>query len=68
MMQTSEDCGHGKVESRKCSIISDLGFIDGVQNWKDLQIVVRIESKIYYKKTGKEITNVRYYISSLPNA
>ena len=31
-----------------------------------IQIVVRIESKIYCKKTKAEAPNARYYISSLP--
>ena len=65
-IETTEDCGHCRVESRKCSIINDLEFIDELVNWKDLQIVVKIESKIYFKKTAEQTTNARYYISSLP--
>jgi predicted transposase YbfD/YdcC len=65
-IDTTEECGHGRVEVRKCSVISDLEFIDDVHKWKDLQILVKIESKIYIKKTGIETTNARYYISSLP--
>lgn len=65
-VDTTEDCGHGRVEVRKCSIINDLEFIDDVQKWKDSQIIVKIESKIYFKKTAIETTNTRYYISSLP--
>ena len=49
-IDTTEDCGHGRVEVRKCCIISDLEFIDDVDKWKDLQIVVKNESKIYLKK------------------
>ncbi len=63
---TTEDCGHGRVEVRKCIVISDLEFIDEATKWKDLQIVVKIESKIYCKKTKIETKNSRYYISSLP--
>lgn len=65
-IDTNEDCGHGRVEVRKCSVISDLEFIDDAHKWKDLKTIVKIESKIYFKKTEKETTNARYYISSLP--
>lgn len=48
-----ESCGHGRVEVRKCSVISDLEFIDNAHKWKDLKTIVKIESKIYFKKTKK---------------
>jgi predicted transposase YbfD/YdcC len=56
---------NGRVEVLKCSVIRDLEFIDKAAKWKDLQIVVKIASKIYCKKTKIETTNSRYYISSL---
>lgn len=62
----TEDCGHGRVEVRKCSVVSDLEFIENAHKWKDLKTIVRIESKTYFKKTAKEILGTRYYISSLP--
>jgi predicted transposase YbfD/YdcC len=65
-IDTTEDCGHGRVEVRKCSVISDLEFIDQAHKWTDLKTIVKIESIIYFKKTEKETTNARYYISSLP--
>lgn len=63
---TQEDCGHGRVELRKCSIISDLEFIDDQGKWKDLQTIIKIESSVYFKSTKKETISQRYYISSLP--
>ena len=63
----TEDCGHGRVEVRKCSVINCLEFIDASDKWKDLQAIVKIESKTYFKKTAKETTSVRYYITSLPD-
>lgn len=60
------DCGHGRVEVRKCSVITDLEFLDDAHKWKDLQSIVKIESAVHFKKTKKETTNTRYYISSLP--
>ncbi len=53
-IDTTEDCGHGRVKVRKCSVISDLEFIDNAHKWKDLAVIVKIESKTYFKKTEKE--------------
>ena len=62
----NEDCGHGRVEVRKCSVITDLEFIDNAHKWTDLQTIIRIETEIYNKKTKKTTNNTRYYISFLP--
>ena len=60
------DCGHGRVEVRKCSVITDLEFVDDVHKWKDLQTIIKIESAVHFKKTKIDTTNTRFYISSLP--
>jgi len=39
------DCGHGRVEQRKCSVIADLSLIDKSTEWASLQGLVRIESR-----------------------
>jgi predicted transposase YbfD/YdcC len=59
------DCGHGRVEQRKCSVISDLSLIEKAAEWASLQGLVRIESERYHKATGKTETEIRYYITSL---
>jgi hypothetical protein len=38
------DCGHGRVEQRKCSVIADLSLIEKAAEWASLQGLVRIES------------------------
>jgi hypothetical protein len=43
------DCGHGRVEQRKCSVIADLSLIEKAVEWPSLQGLVRIESERYYK-------------------
>lgn len=60
------DCGHGRVEVRKCSVINDLEFVEDVDKWKDLQTIIKIESSTHFKKTKIDTTSTRYYISSLP--
>jgi len=59
------DCGHGRVEQRKCSVIADLSLIEKSAQWASLQGLVRIESERYHKPTGKIEREIRYYITSL---
>jgi predicted transposase YbfD/YdcC len=61
------DCGHGRVEVRKCSVITDLEFVDDVYKWKDLQTIIKIESAVHFKKTKIDTTSKRFYITSLPS-
>ena len=61
---TTEEIGHGRIETRKCSIITNLEDIEQKNNWKKLSTIIKIESEICNKKTG-EISNAeRFYISS----
>ena len=59
------DCGHGRVEQRKCSVIADLSLIEKASEWASLQGLVRIESERYHKATGKTEREIHYYITSL---
>lgn len=59
------DCDHGRVETRKCSVICDLDMIEKKEAWKDLKSIIRIESTRFIKATGKQEQQIRYYISSL---
>jgi predicted transposase YbfD/YdcC len=59
------DAGHGRIEERKCSVITDLDFIFDREAWEKLQAIVRIESKRIIKKTGEIQEETRYYITSL---
>jgi predicted transposase YbfD/YdcC len=59
------DCGHGRVEQRRCSVIADLSLIEKATEWASLQGLVRIESERYHKVSGKMEREIRYYITSL---
>jgi predicted transposase YbfD/YdcC len=59
------DCGHGRVERRRCSVIADLSLLEKAPEWASLQGLVRIESERYHKATGKTEREIRYYITSL---
>ena len=61
---TQVDAGHGRVETRKCDIISDLNFMDDKQEWPGLNTIVRVQSERCDKQTSKSSIHLRYYISS----
>ena len=60
-----DDMGHGRIEQRTCSVITDLRFLDGRERWEGLRTIVRIESRRTDKRTGATSRETRYYISSL---
>lgn len=58
--QTEKD--HGRIETRKCTVITDLRFIDDTSKWPALSNLIRIESeRIIGEQTSRE---TRYYISN----
>ena len=60
--------GHGRIEKRICEAIATGPIVlEGIENWKDLQTLVRIQSERTIKKTGEKSTEYRYYITSLAN-
>jgi predicted transposase YbfD/YdcC len=57
--------GHGRTEARRCWATSDLDWLEGREEWKDLKSVVLIESERFI---GESLSvETRYYLSSLPN-
>lgn len=65
--RTSQTCGHGRVETRRCEVIllqpHDPCWGDVQQEWIKLNSLVRVERT---RQTSKGTTSeVRYYISSL---
>lgn len=66
-INTDVDMGHGRIETRICSVISDFSFIENQNDkWKNLNQVVRIESIRKFKNSTKPTEKAtRYYISNL---
>ena len=61
-----ESLDHGRIETRKCSVITEFQFIEDNNKWKNLKTLVRIESIREFKNSNKSTEKaVRYYISSL---
>ena len=62
----SETLDHGRIETRKCSVINDFKFIQRINHWTKLNTVIKIESTREFKNSNKPTeTATRYYISSL---
>lgn len=59
------DTGHGRVETRKCTVYSDFSHLQQPQRWKHLQSIACIEATRYIKSSQTEQAEKRYYISSL---
>lgn len=68
-VDTDFDIGHGRIETRKCSVISKFSFIDNQSNkWTNLNQIIKIESIREFKNSDKPTERAtRYYISSLEN-
>lgn len=63
-VHTHTDYGHGRIETRKCSIYRELGNIENAQGWEKLKTIVSVQSERIMKATGKTEQQTRYYISS----
>jgi predicted transposase YbfD/YdcC len=59
------DCGHGRIETRRCSILPAKGFLmdDYIQQWKDVATLVKIDTYREIKGKGTITEKTRYYIS-----
>lgn len=63
---TSQTLDHGRIETRKCSVIEDFQFIPAESNWRNLTSIIKIESTREFKNSEKQTEKAtRYYISSL---
>ena len=62
---TTNDFGHGRIETRTCNVIDNLSLLLNRNDWKNIKSIVCITSARIDKKTKKESTEKRYYITSL---
>lgn len=58
------DAGHGRVETRVCTVITDLSMVSGAIKWEKIMGVVKVESTRYIKATNETQQETRYYITS----
>lgn len=65
-VDVSEELDHGRIETRKCSVINEFKFIENIEEWSGLKSIIKIESIREFKNSDKPTETVtRYYISSL---
>ncbi len=55
--------GHGRIETRKCEVITNLKYLDNRENWLSLNSIIKITATRQTAK--KQETQIRYYISSV---
>jgi len=61
------DAGHGRIETRKCTVTEDIGWLRNLHpDWAGLHTIVTVESTRTDKKYNTTSTETRHYISSLP--
>jgi len=67
--QVSEtlDKGHGRLETRRCTVVAAPAYLEELARWKDVRALVKIEAR---RELGAKVeTETRYAITSLtPNA
>jgi predicted transposase YbfD/YdcC len=42
------DCGHGRVEARRCAVVTGLSLLDNTQNWAGLRSIIRIQATLHH--------------------
>lgn len=70
-VETNEhiDFGHGRIETRKCSIINNLDQFENKDKWGNLNAIIKIDSiRVFKNSTKLQEKATRYYITSLANA
>jgi predicted transposase YbfD/YdcC len=59
----TEEKDHGRIETRKCSVLNDLKFVDEAEKWKKSKTVIKMErTRTINEHTTNETV---FYISSL---
>jgi predicted transposase YbfD/YdcC len=61
---TQVNTGHGRIEKRTCTIITNTEWVCKEEDWHKLNTLIRLESERTIKANGKTEKQVRYYISS----
>lgn len=55
--------GHGRIETRKCEVYSNLDLLDEKDQWAGLESIIKVTAQREIK--GKITSETRYYIGSL---
>ncbi|PRY93845.1 DDE family transposase [Marinilabilia salmonicolor] len=58
------DAGHGRVETRVCTITDDLSLLSNTGKWQNVSRLVKIDSTRFLKASKETQQETRYYITS----
>jgi predicted transposase YbfD/YdcC len=61
-----KDFAHGRIETRKCTVLPMMYLHEFKEKWEGLSSLVRIQSERIIKRTGEITAEISYCISSLP--
>ncbi len=56
---------HGRIETRECVTINNLGWLFEVHQWEGVKSIAKVTSTVIHQASGKETVEERYYITSL---
>jgi len=59
------DSGHGRIETRICSVYTDLSHVQQPERWPGVKAIVCVEATRYLKASQTEQKEKRYYITSM---
>ena len=62
------EIGHGRIEKRECFLCTNIKWLEGKDEWPNLKAVGMVKCRRTVKKTGKESTETRFFITSLTDA
>jgi len=62
------DYDHGRIETRKCSILTDLSLVFSAAKWPAIRSIIKMQRERHFKATGKIESETQYYISTLSDA
>ena len=63
--ETEVDKDHGRIETRECVTINNLGWLFEIHGWKGVKSIAKVTATVQHQASGKETVEERYYISSL---
>jgi len=64
----SVDKGHGRLEVRRCEVVTDIEWLQDRSRWAGLRSLIKIQSEVQHLKEQRTTTETRYYISSLTHS
>ncbi|MBP5440959.1 MAG: ISAs1 family transposase [Fibrobacter sp.] len=62
------DFGHGRLETRRCTLSTDLSFLADPGRWKGIAAIAKVHTERLFKRTGEKTEEDRYFITTLTDA